>query len=204
MRKPLIVFITIIVSISHIGAAEAGYFIKINYVGSPAFEGILEEFASPKAEVGSEEAVANKKKMVEFAKTSKTKSLASKICKEFSNYNARVKILDARRGTAGLGNLKTVSVKNIKVYEYLTGNPSMSDEEYEQILEEYGDISDWPGWIEDGYVSYVVQGDCVSSGTIAVSTSNSYEIYILPDSKPKGEYLKSELIKKKWTVTFND
>jgi hypothetical protein len=60
------------------------------------------------------------------------------------------------------------------------------------------------GWIEDGYVSYVVQGDCVSSGTVAVSSSNSYEIYILPDPKPKGEFLKSELIKKKWTITFND
>jgi hypothetical protein len=142
--------------------------------------------------------------MVEFAKASKTKSLASKICKEYSNYNARVKILDARRGTAGLGNLKTVSVKNIKVYESLRDNPNLSDEEWEQIEEEYGDISNWPGWIEDGYVSYVVQGDCVSSGTVTVLSSNSYEIYILPDPNPKGEFSKSELIKKKWTVTFND
>jgi len=39
---------------------------------------------------------------------------------------------------------------------------------------------------------------------VAVSSSNSYEIYILPDPKPKGEFLKSELIKKKWTITFSD
>jgi hypothetical protein len=149
------------------------------------------------------EAIAFKKKITAYAKTSKAKSEALAECKRDSNYfNMRIKVLDARNGTAGLGNLKSVTVSNMKVAEQRTNLPEYTQEEEDELWTEYDSEEDYPDYIEEGYVSYYIEFICSHTGKVSLITSNAYKIYI--DGDFAGEYSRTELAKKKWAITFVD
>ena len=153
---------------------------------------------------GEPEALEFKKKITAFAKTKKAKSEALAECKgEDSVYfNTRIKVLDARNGTAGLGNLKSVTVSNMKIAEEASDLPQYTEEEWEFLTDEYDYYEDYPDYIEEGYVSYYIEFICSNSGTVSLITSNAYKVYI--DGDFAGEYSRTELAKKKWAITFQD
>jgi hypothetical protein len=95
-------------------------------------------------------------------------------------------------------------VTNLRVLKGIDNLPKMSIAEQSAKLDENPEVpyTEWPEYIESGYIYYTVAFDCMFSGKVAITSSNSYEIFVAPDLKPKGEYTKSELSKKKWTVTF--
>jgi hypothetical protein len=152
---------------------------------------------------GESDALAFKKKITAFAKTSKAKSEALAECKqEGVYYNSRIKVLDARNGTAGLGNLKTVTVSNMKIAEERSDLPQYTEEEEEDLNYEYDYYEDYPDYVEGGYVSYYIEFICSNVGTVSLITSNAYKIYI--DGDFAGEYSRTELAKMKWSVFFED
>ncbi len=200
--KRIILTVVLAFSITQSGVAEAGYSLKIDFTqNARAYE--LREFRSDIFPVGTPEALAEKKKMFAYAKTNKSRinKMIIDMCKKHSFYNSRVKIKDARGGTAGLGNLKSLKVEKIGVLEEVVSyDMNMSLEEFEKIEEEYPDITDWPGWIEDGYSIYGINGVCRYSGSISIISSVAYEVFI--QEYPFGEYSRSELIKKKWQLSY--
>ena len=200
--KRIIVGIVLAFSITQSGVAEAGYSLKINFTqNARAYE--KREFRSDIFPVGTTEALAEKKKMFAYAKANKNEinKIIVDICKKHYFYNSRIKVKDARGGTAGLGNLKTLKVENIRVLEEVVSyDMNMSLEEYEKIEEEYPDITTWPGWIEDGYAIYGIDGVCRFSGTISIVSSVAYEVFI--KEYQYGEYSRSELMKKKWILNY--
>jgi len=207
MRRIATLALVIIFSITQSHVAEAGYSLKVIIKGPSLDNNLFESvagFHSPHALVGTSEDLKYKKQMLALAKASNTKKLATNSCKEPGWYKARVKVLDARGGTAGLGNLTQVTVTNIRVLRGIDSLPKMSIAEFQGIMEQSPDseVSEWPDYVENGYVFYTVAFNCLFSGSISIISSNSYQIYVAPDLKPKGEYSKSELSKMKWTVTY--
>jgi hypothetical protein len=200
--KRIVVIVVLAFSITQSGVAEAGYSLKVNFrQDSRAYE--KREFRSDVYPVGSEEALVEKKKMFAYAKANKVvinKTIVD-ICRKHYFYNSRIKVKDARGGTAGLGNLKALTVENIRVSEEVVSyDINISLEEAERIEEEYPDVTTWPGWIEDGYVVYAINGVCRFSGSISIVSSVAYEVFIKEYSY--GEYSRSELIKKKWILNY--
>jgi hypothetical protein len=201
MKKLLILALVIFTSITQTHVAEAATTLKVtvreyNSVWMAADQYIFVN--------GDADALAFKKKITAFAKTSKAKSEALAECKGEDSvyYNTRIKVLDARNGTAGLGNLKSVTVSNMKIAEESSDLPQYTDEEAEELEYEYDYYEDYPDYIEEGYVSYYIEFICSNSGTVSLITSNAYKIYI--DGDFAGEYSRTELAKKKWSVTFED
>ena len=202
-RAPFVSLVALVLlfSITQNGVAEAGYFLKINYI-QPQFLRDVKGVYSPIFPVGSTEALAEKKKMLAYAKAGQKeiKKLLTDFCKTENFYNQRIKVKDARGGTSGLGNLKTIRVENIKFVEGLVGYPELSEEEAKVIEEEYEDTRDWPGYIEDGYVGHAIEANCVYSASISITSSVAYEVF--EDDFRRGEYSRSELIKKKWILNY--
>jgi hypothetical protein len=152
--------------------------------------------------VGSTSANAERKKLESFAKQKATKSLLVSACKLNDAFGARIKVIDARGGTAGLSNLNSVSVTSIKVYENIVDLPDYTEEEEEELDAEYSYYADYPDYIEDGYVYYTIEAVCLFSGKVSLINSNAYRIFINGDAGP--EYSKAELIKRKWSITLVD
>ena len=203
MKRVLQIALVLLFSITQTGVVEAGYSLKINFIqNARPYE--LREFRSAVYPIGTEEALTEKKRMYEYAKANKvdiTKKVTEK-CKKGYFYNSRIKIKDARGGTAGLGNLKTLKVENIKVSEVIVSyDVNISLEEFELIEEEFPDITEWPGWIENGYAAYAIEGICRFSSSVSIVSSVAYEVFI--KDQVYGEYSRSELIKKKWILTYN-
>ena len=201
MKKLSILALVILTSITQTHVAEAATTLKVtvkeyNSVWMAADKYIFID--------GESDALAFKKKITAFAKTSKAKSEALAECKGEDSvyYNSRIKVLDARNGTAGLGNLKTVTVSNMKIAEERSDLPQYTDEEEEDLQYEYDYYEDYPDYVEGGYVSYYIEFICSNVGTISLITSNAYKIYI--DGDFAGEYSRTELSKMKWSVTFED
>jgi hypothetical protein len=200
--KRIIFTVVLALSVTQSGLAEAGYSLKINFTqNARPYE--LREFRTDVYPVGTAEALAEKKRMFAYAKANKSeinKKIAD-LCKKHSFYNSRVKVKDARGGTAGLGNLKTLRVENVRVSEIIASyDVNISFEEFEKIEEDYPDITDWPGWIEDGYAWYGIESVCRFSSSISIISSVAYEVLIKEDLY--GEYSRSELIKKKWVLNY--
>ena len=150
---------------------------------------------------GDPEIAAYKKRLAAYAKTSKAKSAAIAECKnEGVYYNTRIKVLDARNGTAGLGNLKTLTVSTMKVASYLADLPEYTEEEAEELEYEYDYYEDYPDYVEEGYVSYYLEFTCSHVGTVSLISSNAYKIYV--DGDFVGEYTRTELSKKKWSISL--
>lgn len=203
MRRVPILLLVILFLSAQSGLAEAGYSLRINFIqDARPYE--FREFRSAVFPIGTEDALAEKKRMNAYAKANNAdiiKKVTEK-CKKGYFYNSRVKIKDARGGTAGLGNLKTLKVDNIKVTELIVSyDTNISREELEKIEEEFPDVTAWPGWIEDGYAAYYLGGVCRFSGSISIISSVAYEVFIKEETY--GEYSRTELIKKKWILTYN-
>jgi hypothetical protein len=200
--KRIIFTVVLALSVTQNGVAEAGYSLKINFTqNARPYE--LREFRSDVFPVGTVEALAEKKIMSSFllANKSSINKNITELCKKHYFYNSRVKIKDARGGTAGLGNLKTLTIENVKVSEVIASyDVNISLEEFEKIEEDYPDITDWPGWIEDGYAWYAIESVCRFSSSISIISSVAYEVLIKEDLY--GEYSRSELIKKKWVLNY--
>ena len=201
MKKLSILALVILTSITQTHVAEAATTLKVtvreyNSVWMAADQYIFVN--------GDADALAFKKKITAFEKTSKAKSEALAECKGEDSvyYNTRIKVLDARNGTAGLGNLKSVTVSNMKIAEESSDLPQYTDEEAEELEYEYDYYEDYPDYIEEGYVSYYIEFICSNTGTFSLITSNAYKIYI--DGDFAGEYSRTELAKKKWSVSFED
>jgi hypothetical protein len=201
MKRFRLLTLVILLSITQTHVAEAATTLKVtvkeyNSVWMAADKYIFTD--------GDSDALAFKKKITAFAKTSKAKSEALAECKGEDSvyYNSRIKVLDARNGTAGLGNLKTVTVSNMKIAEERSDLPQYTEEEAEELEYEYDYYEDYPDYIEEGYVSYYIEFICSNVGTISLITSNAYKIYI--DGDFAGEYSRTELSKMKWSIFFQD
>ena len=193
-----------LVSLSQTNISQAGNNLKVSY-RIAADIGYIQDspnFYTASFLVNSSQAIAAKKKMATFAKLSSTKTALIGICKSMDSYNGRVKVTDARGGTAGLGNLRNVSVIGFNVVESIANLPDYSEEEQSALDEQYETEEDYPDYIEDGYVYYSIEADCLFTGTISLISSNAYRIYINGSAGP--EYSKSELARMKWAITLVD
>ena len=200
MKKLSILTLVILASITQTHVADAATSLKVT-VKEEVWMWLEDDFK--RYLVSDPETLAFKKRITSYVKTSKAKSDASAECKSDSNYfNKRIKVLDARNGTAGLGNLKSVTVSNMKVVEEIDDLPEYTLGEESDLYNEYDSEEDYPDYIEDGYASYRIEFICSYSGKVSLITSNAYKIYI--DGDFAGEYLRTELAKKKWAITFQD
>ena len=201
MKRLRLLALVILLSITQTHVAEAATTLKVTVREYNSIWMAADKYIFV---AGDTEALAFKKKITAFAKTSKAKSEALAECKgEDSVYfNTRIRVLDARNGTAGLGNLKSVTVSNMKIAEESADLPQYTEEEEELLGEEYYSYDEYPDYIEEGYVSYYIEFICSNSGTVSLITSNAYKIYI--DGDFAGEYSRTELAKKKWAVIFED
>jgi len=201
MKKLAILVLVIFTSITQTHVAEAATSLKVT-VREGVWIWLGDEWQTHVAD--EPEALEFKKKITSYAKTSKAKSQALAECRTDSNYyNKRIKVLDARNGTSGLGNLKSVTVSNLKVAEQTTSVPDYTYEEKVALVEKYGtNEEDYPDWIEEGYVMYYIEYICSYVGIVSLNNSNAYKIYINGDFY--DEYSRAELAKKKWAVTFDD
>ena len=198
MKKTFLMILALLLLITQPGIAVAGNTLKVSYKVEADTDSPY--FYSDTNLVGSTEALQSKKKMLLLVKATSTKSRLTTTCRSMDSFGARVKVTDARGGTAGLGNLNSVSVANIQVVEEFQDLP---DEVYEEGLDdEYDFYYDHPDWIEDGYVYYSIKANCFFNGKVSLTSSNAYRIYINGSSGP--EYSTAELSKRKWSITLVD
>jgi hypothetical protein len=197
MKRFGLLALVILLSIAQTHVAEAAYSLKITVkdVNTIWMYSEKSTFVS-----GDPDITMYKKRLAAYAKTSKAKSAAVAQCKEEGvYYNTRIKVLDARNGTAGLGNLKTLTVSTMKIASYLSDLPEYTEEEDEELDSEYDYYEDYPDYIEEGYVSYFLEFTCSHVGTVSLISSNAYKIYI--DGDFLGELSRAELIKMKWSIS---
>jgi hypothetical protein len=197
MKRFRLLALVILLSIAQTHVAEAAYSLKITVkdVNTIWMYSEKSTFVS-----GDPDITMYKKRLAAYAKTSKAKSAAVAQCKEEGvYYNTRIKVLDARNGTAGLGNLKTLTVSTMKIASYLSDLPEYTEEEDEELDSEYDYYEDYPDYIEEGYVSYFLEFTCSHVGTVSLISSNAYKIYI--DGDFLGELSRAELIKMKWSIS---
>jgi hypothetical protein len=200
MKRFHLLTLVILLSITQTHVAEAATSLKVT-VKEEVWIWLGDEWE--RYFTGDPETLAFKKRITAYVKTSKAKSDALAECKSDSNYfNKRIKVLDARNGTAGLGNLKSVTVSSMKVVEEIHDLPEYTLAEESDLYNEYDSEEDYPDYIEDGYASYRIEFICSYSGKVSLITSNAYKVYI--DGDFVGEYLRTELAKKKWAITFQD
>ena len=198
MKRFRLLALVILLSITQTHVAEAGYSLKITVKDVNTIWMYSEKSTFID---GDPEIPMYKKRLAAYAKTSKAKSEAIAQCKEEGiYYNTRIKVLDARNGTAGLGNLKTLTVSTMKVASFLADLPEYTEEEAEELEYEYDYYEDYPDYIEEGYVSYFLEFTCSHVGIVSLITSNAYKIYI--DGDFVGEYSRSELTKMKWAISL--
>jgi hypothetical protein len=203
-RDATIFFTVFIVTLSQVPAHAAGNSLKVTY-RVPADTSELEDSSmmySVTHLVGSSAASVERRKLQAVAKLSSTKSKLISACKLDGSYYARLKVTDARGGTAGLSYLKTATVTEIIVESNVVDLPDYTEEEAAFLEEEYYEYSDYPDYIEDGYVYYSIEATCLFSGTVSLISSNAYRIYINGGAGP--EYSRAELIKKKWSIILED
>jgi hypothetical protein len=150
--------------------------------------------------VGSKCASDNRKLAAAILKKASTKTAFNLGCKkqDESYLGSRIKVTSATGATAGLGNLTSVVATNIR-WDVDTANTEDwdSEEEYPYEYEE-----DDPTYIEEGYEYVYFTADCTYSGTVTLTKSNAYTIYI--DGGRGPEYSYAELVKKKWKVVLSD
>lgn len=204
MKKPFLMVLILLLSVTQTGIAVASNTLKISYEVE-ADIGYFEDNPSLFSDtnlIGSPEALLSAKKMSILAKAATTKSRLTAICKSMDPFGARIKVTDARGGTAGLSNLNSVFVANIQVSKEISSLPDYSEEEDEALQDEYDAYEDYPDYSEDGYLYYFISAKCLFKGSVSLTSSNAYRIYI--DGKQGPEYSKAELSKKKWSLTLVD
>lgn len=200
MRRYLVLFFTLLFLTTQSGIAEASYSLRITItdVNQIWMEGEKSTFLKNDPKI-----LAFKSRLTSFSKTSQAKNQAISMCKqEGVYYNTRIKVLDARRGTAGLGTLKSITVSNIKVVSRSADLPEYSDEEAEFLESEYSLYSEYPDYIENGYVDNFLEFKCSILGVAPTISSNFYQIYV--DGDFLGEFSRSELVRMKWSITVSE
>jgi hypothetical protein len=200
MRRYLILLFTLLFLTTQSGVAEAAYSLKVTVtdVNQIWMKGEKSTFLKNDPKI-----LAYKNRLTSFSKTSLAKNQAISMCKqEGVYYNKRIKVLDARRGTAGLGTLKTVTVSNIKVLSESVNLPEYSDEEAELLESEYSLYSEYPDYIENGYVDNFLEFQCSIVGVVPTIASNFYQIYL--DGDFLGEFSRAELVRMKWSITLRE
>lgn len=200
MRRYFILFFTLLFLTAQSGIAEGNYNLRITVtdVNQIWMEGEKSTFLKNDPKI-----LGYKKKLTSFSKTSQAKNQAMSVCKEEGvYYNTRIKILDARRGTAGLGTLKSITVSNVKVVSRSADLPEYTDEEAEFLESEYSLYSEYPDYIENGYVDSFLEFKCSILGIVSTVSSNFYQIYV--DGDFLGEFSRSELVRIKWSITVRE
>ena len=203
MKRPFIILLALIFLFSNQGQSNAALVLKVTYkVPLDTDSEDFDSYYSLSYISGSSKDRVEKKKALDLLKTKQIKTKLISGCKYMDVFNARLKITDARNGTAGLGNLKTVTVSEMRVEEHFEDLPAYTEEEYDLLYEEYEFEEDFPDYSKNGYSWYSIEATCLFSGTIAIISSNAYRIYINGESGP--EYSRAELVKMKWAVTLVD
>lgn len=203
MKRPFIILLALIFLFSNQGQSNAALVLKVTYkVPLDTDSEDFDSYYSLSYISGSSQDRVEKKKALDLLKTKQIKTKLISGCKYMDVFNARVKITDARNGTAGLGNLKTVTVSEMRVEEQFEDLPDYTEEEYDLLYEEYEFEEDFPDYSKNGYSWYSIEATCLFSGIIAIISSNAYRIYINGESGP--EYSRAELVKMKWAVTLVD
>ena len=203
MKRPFIILLALIFLFSNQGQSNAALVLKVTYkVPLDTDSEDFDSYYSLSYISGSSQDRVEKKKALDLLKTKQMKTKLINGCKYMSAFNERVKIVDARNGTAGLGNLKTVTVSEMRVEEQFEDLPDYTEEEYDLLYEEYEFEEDFPDYSKNGYSWYSIEATCLFSGIIAIISSNAYRIYINGESGP--EYSRAELVKMKWAVTLVD
>ena len=212
--------------ISFLPSAQAATTIQVSFLENDFVDYESTTLSTPAYLLDSEK---EKKAKSELSKTLKTKStlkLLESWCRQSDNFGARVKVTNSNGGTAGLGNLNSFAVRDIKMEEQLEDLPDFTksqerQRELDQQAWEQSEIDrnlgegldaddldwkleDWtdPDLIEDGYRSWVVSFDCLFSSKVTITTSNAYTVFI--DGKRGPEYTRVELSKMKWKITLVD
>ena len=135
MKRLQLLILVILLLITQTHVAEAATSLKVT-VKEEVWMWLGDE--GERNVVSDPETLAFKKRITAYVKTSKAKSDASAECKSDSNYfNKRIKVLDARNGTAGLGNLKSVTVSSMKVVEEIDDLPEYTLGEESDLYNEY-------------------------------------------------------------------
>ena len=203
MKRPFIILLALIFLFSNQGQSNAALVLKVTYkVPLDTDSEDFDSYYSLSYISGSSKDRVEKKKALDLLKTKQIKTKLISGCKYMDVFNARLMITDARNGTAGLGNLKTVTVSEMRVEEQFEDLPDYTEEEYDLLYEEYEFEEDFPDYSKNGYSWYSIEATCLFSGTIAIISSNAYRIYINGESGP--EYSRAELVKMKWAVTLVD
>ena len=203
--RNVVVFLTVLMfPFTQITASAAGSTLKVTYrvTADPSELEDSSMMYTATNLVGSTAAATERRKLQAVAKLTSTKSKLISACKLDDSYYARLKVTDARGGTAGLSYLKSVAVTEIKIEENIVDLPDYTEEEAAFLEEEYYEYSDYPDYIEEGYVYYSIEATCLFSGTVSLISSNAYRIYINGGAGP--EYSRAELIKKKWSIILED
>jgi hypothetical protein len=203
MKRLFPILLTLVFLFSNQGQLNAALVLKVIYkVPLDTESEDFDSYYSPSYLSGSSKDRVERKKALDLIKTKQMKTKLISGCKYMDAFNARVKITDARNATSGLGNLKSVSVSEIRVEEQYADLPEYTQEEYDLLYEEYEYEEDFPDYSEEGYSWYSIEATCLFSGTIAITSSNAYRIYI--DGKSGPEYSRTELVKMRWAVTLVD
>jgi hypothetical protein len=184
-------------------------FLEVNSSTDPNLD--LENFIT---DTNPKDSKADKQAKSDLSKILKSKnSLKSleNVCRRSDYFGAKVKVTNGNGGTAGLGNLNSLALSNLKVVGDLSDLPYFTEEEEDQRnadksawFDENEDADYWPDpdFIEGGYRNWRVSFDCLFSSKVAITNSNFYTIFI--DGGRGPEYSRAELIKRKWKVTLVD
>lgn len=200
MKRFLTALLVLSFSITQSGIAEANYSLRITVLDTNQ---IWMGTGNSTFLKGDQQIAVFKKKLTTYAKTNQAKNQAIAMCKEEGvYYNTRIKVLDARRGTAGLGSLRTVTVSNMKVMSETRDLPEYSEEVAGDLESEYSLYSEYPDYIEDGYVDNFIVFQCSIVGIVATISSNFYQIYV--DGDFLGEFSRAELIRMKWSISVRE
>jgi hypothetical protein len=199
MKKPLLARSTLaltlimILNLSIPQGAQAGIVLKVGYSSDDSYFdlNVDEEWELWTANCIIGSACAKKNRALS---DTAAKARAVKLCKTIDGYNARVKVTTGSGSTAGLGNLKSVSIVGFKKR---IGVESLPD--YES---EYEDETEDPEYIEDGYEFVYWEGTCRFSGNVPLISSSFYTVYVNGALGP--EYSKTELAKLKWSILLVD
>jgi hypothetical protein len=202
MRAKTATFLTfLLLQVSMIAPSEAALKLTVQYV-TPFYYG---EFAygvdaMSTCLIDSKCASDNRKKAAAILKKASTKTAFNLSCKkqDESYLGSRIKVTSASGATAGLGNLTSVAATNIR-WEVDSANTEdwLDEEDYPYENEE-----DDPTYVEEGYEYVYFTADCAYSGTVTLTKSNAYTIFIAGERGP--EYSYAELAKKKWKVVLTD
>ena len=202
IKKSVIAFMAILMAFSFNSfPVEAALKLQVTYKVALDTTDLTFHY-SPTNLADSVKDVRAKATLTTSAKSAATKAKLIKACKTMDGYGSRLKVTNANGGTAGLANLNSVVLGSVRITRNFQDTPDYTDEESAALDEIYPTIEDYPDYISEGYSYYEMETDCFFAGTVAITSSNAYTIYVNGARGP--EYSNSELANMKWKVTLID